>query len=364
MHSSLQYNVSAWNSSSFIQTRIYPKESDYNIWLPKPTINNTYAQLGYNLTYWQPNASYQTLGAVYQDNSSLTQRVTFYVNGTNGTIINYTTLINPGTSVLNITKTIPNTRGEMFFYGINVVRSEPVGKGNLTVSRGVTSKGASGVLVDLRLPAITYYPWIALFLLFLVASLASKFNVRFVIILMPLMAAFFWWFGWLSGTYLSAVIPFACLLGVVYYMKGSLRENYGIGGSGSMLMNIVVYLLIFQLMIGFINGLGMFGNQTAMMNSANQFSNVDLTTVQNTTSNFGGINDPLQSANAFASIGWATMKIALDMIGAVFIVGIYLIEMFPYIPPEFFMILQAGIWMLYVLFIVKMFGKAGSEVDL
>jgi hypothetical protein len=363
MHSSLQYNVSAWNSSSFIQTRIYPKEPDYNIWLPKPSVNNTYAQIGYNLTFWEPNASYFTMGATYQDNSSLSKNLTFYVNATNGTIINYTHIrTSLGTTTYNITKTIPNTRGEAFYWGLKVERPRTEG-GNISVDRGVSSKGASGVLVDLRLPSSTYYPWIAMFLLFMIAALASKMNVRFMLVLMAAMAAMFWWFGWMSGQYLAAVIPFAGLLGAVYYMKGSLRENYGIGGSGSMLVNIVVFMIILQMMVGFISSLGVF-SQSAMANPQNEFSNVDLTTIQNSTQNFGGINDPLQSANSFASIGWATMKIVLNMIGAVFVVGIYLIEMFPYIPPGFFMILQAGIYILYVFFIVKLVGKAGSEVDL
>lgn len=129
-----------------------------------------------------------------------------------------------------------------------------------------------------------------------------------------------------------------------------------------MLVNIVVFLIILQMMIGFINGIGIF-NQAAMMTPSNQFTNVDLTTIQNTTSNFGGINDPLQSANAYASIGWATFKILLMMIGAVFVVAPFLIEMFPYVPATFFLILQAGIWVIYVLFIAKAAGKLGSEVD-
>jgi hypothetical protein len=365
MHSSLQYNVSAWNSSSFIQTRIYPKEQDYNIWLPATTYNNTYAQIGYNLTFWEPNNTYYTMGATYQDNSSRTMRVTFYVNATNGTVINYTTMTNPGTNLLNVTKTIPNTRGDAYYWGLNVVRSEPdlTGKGNISASRGVTSKGANGVLVDLSLPnGTTYYPWIAFFLLLMITSLASKANVRFMLVVMSVMAAMFWWFGWLQGIYLTTVIPFACFLGAIFYMKGSLRENYGVGGSGSMLVNIVVFLIILQMMIGFINGIGIF-NQAAMMTPSNQFTNVDLTTIQNTTSNFGGINDPLQSANAYAAIGWATFKILLMMIGAVFVVAPFLIEMFPYVPATFFLILQAGIWIIYVLFIAKAAGKLGSEVD-
>lgn len=363
MHSSLQYNISVWNASSFLSMKLYPKETDYNIWLPKPSVNNTYAQIGYNLTFWEPNASYYTMGATYQDNSSLTQRVTFYVNGSNGTLINYTTLINPGTSLLNITKTIPNTRGESFYYGVNVVRSEPAGKGNISASRGVTSKGASGVMVDLRLPSATYYPWIALFLLFLITALASKGNVRFMAIIIPIMATIFWWFGWMTFSYTAAVVPFACLLGAIFYMKGSLRENYGVGGSGSMLVNIVVFMIILQMMIGFINGIGVF-NQAGTMNPSNEFSNVDLLTIQNGTQNFGGINDPIQGAQNYAAIGWATLKIGLDMIGAVFIVGVYLIEMFPYVPREFFLIIQGGIYILYIFFIMKLVGKVGSEVDL
>jgi len=197
----------------------------------------------------------------------------------------------------------------------------------------------------------------------MITSLSSKNNIRFMAVLMPVMAAMFWWFGWLSGVYLSSVIPFACLLGATYYMKGSLRENYGVGGPGSMLINIIVFLIILQMMIGFIAEIGVF-QQQAIITPENKFTNVDLTDIKEDVSNFGDINDPLQSASSMTAIGWATLRIAMSMIGAVFVVAPYLIEMFPYVPAGFFLILQAGIYVLYVIFLLKLFGKSGTESDL
>lgn len=357
MHSSLQYNITATNGSTVVSTLLYPKEADYNIWLPPPTVENLYEQVNATLQVTEPNASYFTMSTDYQDHAAKTSSLLFYVNASNGTPV-YSTTVAPGSEITTLNYTLPNVRGNSYYYGIRATRTD----GNVSLDQGVTNKGPSGVLVDLRLPSATYYPWIALFILFLVTSLSSKNNIRFMALLMPILAAMFWWFGWMNGAYLASVIPFACLLGAVYYMKGSLRENYGVGGAGSMLLNIVVFLIIMQMMIGFINGMGVF-NQTAQMTPSNEFSNLDLTTIRNDTQNFGGINDPLQSANSFASIGWATIKIALQMIGAVFIVGYFLTEMFPYVPVGFFAIIQCGIWVLYVLFILKLVGKSGTESD-
>jgi hypothetical protein len=178
------------------------------------------------------------------------------------------------------------------------------------------------------------------------------------------MAAMFWWFGWLTGSYLSSVIPLTGLIGAIYYMKGSLRENYGVGGPGSMLINIVVFLLIFQMTIGFIDELGVFDKSTFMADPTTSFSNVDLTDVQNGVQNFGGINDPLQSTSAIGTVAWATVKIAMKMIGSALLISATLTEMFPYVPAAFFVIIQVLVYIIYILFIIKLFWKAGSEVDL
>ena len=119
------------------------------------------------------------------------------------------------TSVLFTSKTIQNIRGESYYWGLRGTRTG----GDVALDQGVTAKGPNSVRVPLGNLAAIYYPWIALLILFLITSFASKGNLRFMVILVPVMAAMFWWFGWLSGTYLAAVIPFSCLLGGVYFMK-------------------------------------------------------------------------------------------------------------------------------------------------
>jgi hypothetical protein len=173
----------------------------------------------------------------------------------------------------------------------------------------------------------------------------------------------FWWFGWLPGTLMVAILPFCLFLGVIYYMKGSLMENYGTGGSGSMLMNIVVFLIIFQLMIGFTSELGVF-NHSSIVTPKNQYSNIDLTDLQQNVSQIGGINDPLQTAGAITSGGYAALRVMMSMLGAVFVCGLFLSEMFPQIPIGFIAILQAGIYVLYAIFILKLLFRSGTETDL
>jgi PKD repeat protein len=359
MHPSLQYRITANSSQGNISVLVYPKETDYNLWLPAPNGSSVYRDINVTLTFSEPNVTAISMGAMYQDFTGATSSLLFYVNKSDGTPVYSQTSV-PGTTKVTFNKTIANVRGEMYYWGVRGTRTG----GNVSLDQGVTAKGPNGVLVDLRLPNTMYYPWISIFLLFMITSLASKNNIRFIAIILPLMAAMFWWFGWLTGSYLGSVIPLTGIIGAIYYMKGSLRENYGVGGPGSMLINIVVFLLIFQMMIGFINGLGVFDKATFMADPATQFSNVDLTDVQTGVQNFGGINDPLQSTSAIGTVAWATVKIAMQMIGAALLISVTLTEMFPYVPAEFFVIIQALVYIIYVLFIIKLFWKAGSEVDL
>ncbi|MCK9593532.1 MAG: PKD domain-containing protein, partial [Methanoregula sp.] len=358
MHPSLQYNITVTSSQGNVNSLVYPTELTYTIWLPGTTVENRYEQINATLTFTEPNTSFFKLGSEYQDHAGKTTSLLFYVNTSNGTPV-YSTSVSPGTTKQYLNTTIQNIRGQGFYWGIRGTRTG----GNVSMDRGITAKGPNGVLVDLRLPNTSFYPWISIFLLFLITSLASKNNIRFFAILMPLMAAMFMYFGWFSSTYLVSVVPLCIFIGALYYMKGSLRDNYGVGGPGSMIVNIVTYLMIFQVVIGFISVLGIF-NQSAMIAPSNQFSNVDLTEIKMNVSEIGGVNDPLQSATGIATMGWTTIKVLISMLGCVFVVGLFLSEMFPSVPIEFFAIIQALIYILYVLFIVKLLGKSGTETDL
>ena len=360
VHPCLKYWINVSASGAVVNESTYPIETDYTIWMPRASILNNYQEFNATLTFTEPNSSYFTLGAFYQDIVGNTSQALFYVNASNGTPV-YQTSVAPGTANVTFNTTLLNVRGESYYWGLRCTRAAGSG-GNVSIDQGVTAKGANGVLVDLRLPNNMYYPWIALFLIFLITSLSSKVNIRFMAILMPVMAAIFWWFGWLSGTYLSAVIPFCCILGVTYYMKGSLRENFGVGGPGSLLLNILVFMIILQSMIGFVNGLGIF-HHTSIATPSNEYTNIGLTTVQTDCQNFGGINDPLQSSAALASIGYTSIKVAWNMFVSVFYIAGDLAEMFPYVPPAYFGVLQLGIWVLYIFFAVKFFGKSGQETD-
>jgi len=360
VHPCLKYYINVTsNTGETVNVSTYPIETDYNIWLPD-TMDSVFENLNATLTFSEPNASYFTLGVNYEDLSAATSTLLFYVNASNGTPI-YQTSVAPGTANNTLNTTILNVRGESYYWGIRAARN-PVEE-NISLDRGVTAKGANGVLIDLGLPTtpINWYMWISLLLLFLITSLASKVNIRFIAILMPLMAALFWWFGWMTGDYLASMIPFCCALGVIYYMKGSLRENYGVGGPGSMVTNIIVFLVILQMMVGFINGTGIF-HETALTPD-DAFSNVGLTDIQDGLDDFAGINDPLQSAASFASLSWTVVRASLTMFASVLFVSVFLGEMFPYIPVEFLAIIQAGIYLIYIFAIMKWIGKSGTESD-
>jgi hypothetical protein len=166
------------------------------------------------------------------------------------------------------------------------------------------------------------------------------------------MTAVFWWWNWFSPPYFVALVPALGVLGVAYYMRGSLKENYGYGGGGSILISIVFWLICLQLVIGFINGLGVFQANMAMTPS-NQYINVDFSDIETNLKNVGGMQNPLTDAYTWANLGWTTVRILFNMVIGVLAISTILAEIFPFIPLSLLVIIQAAIYVLYALFMFQ-----------
>jgi hypothetical protein len=264
-----------------------------------------------------------------------------------------------------------------------VLLAPSVSAGYIEAQRSATMKYY--VLVSLgieNLPNMTLtkasslYNWIAIGFIFLIGSMSSKRMTRFFAILIPIFASLFVYFGWLQAsnpaqTY--AVIIICAIMGVVTYMKGSLRENFGGGGPGNLIINIVFYLIILQTCVGLVNATGVWqhGNQTNYAPTPTDYQmnapNADLTQTVPTISNSGGLLQSVTgTASILAQLAISCVKMLMDIVVSIAAFSITINNIFPFITaPDgggmlgVFMLaaLQVGIWFAYVLFFVNLMAK-------
>jgi hypothetical protein len=197
---------------------------------------------------------------------------------------------------------------------------------------------------------------IALLFLFLLASVWSEENVRFGYVLVPLMAAFFWWAGFLPFAYLTTVIPLMIFMGVISFMRAQLKVKWGFFGTGGgILYKIVFFLIMVQLAIGYVNGLGMFAGDMGIAPS-NEYTTYNL---DSANSSFGQQSYGIDAIDVISNglqMAWAMFKVLWTMLAAVFLIYPTLVGVFG-IPPSLSVLLQCGIYVIYALELVNMVYK-------
>ena len=193
---------------------------------------------------------------------------------------------------------------------------------------------------------VTGSQWIAMALLFLMSSIWSEDNVRFGYILVPFMTGFFWLIGWIQFSYLGAVIPLIIMMGVVSYLRGQLRNKYGVAGSsGGLLFKIVTFLIFLQMAIGFINGLALFSGEL-VTTPDNEYTHYTLDSAEE---NFAGQSSGIDIVDAVSNgvmLAWTMFKVVWMMFAAVFFVYPLLVTAF-HIPASLSILIQCGIYVLY-----------------
>jgi hypothetical protein len=203
---------------------------------------------------------------------------------------------------------------------------------------------------------------IALSFIFLLASIWSEENVRFGYVLVPLMAAFFWWAGFLPFAYLTTVIPLLIFMGVISFMRAQLKVKWGFYGTGGgILYKLVFFLIMVQLAIGYVNGLGLFTTNIAAA-PQNQYTTYNITTANST---FAPVSSGLDIADAIsngAKMMWMMFSVLWSMLSSVFLIYPTLVNTFG-IPASLSLILQAGIYVIYGLELVNMVFKPSKSVE-
>jgi len=70
-----------------------------------------------------------------------------------------------------------------------------------------------------------YYNAIAVALLILIAAMFSGITVKYGAVITPGAALGLWWVGWLSVPYAAIILPSAFVIGILYYMSESAKEE-------------------------------------------------------------------------------------------------------------------------------------------
>jgi hypothetical protein len=199
-------------------------------------------------------------------------------------------------------------------------------------------------------------------LLFLLSTIWSEDNIHFGYILVPLLAAFFWWAGFLTFGYLSVLIPLILVMGVLAHLRAVGKYKMGMFGSNSgLLVKIVVFLIFIQMSIGFVNSIGMF-DAPAIANQSNTYTGYTLTKASDV---YAGQTTGLDIADAITNgwnMIWTAWVVMWGMLSAVFMIYPTLVTVF-HIPGSISLVLQTGIYILYGITVFNMITKPYQAVE-
>jgi hypothetical protein len=238
--------------------------------------------------------------------------------------------------------------------------------------------------------AVQYYNWISIGILFLIGAMSSKRMTRFFAILVPIFAAIFVIFGWLhyvtsvggvmqvtiaQDVQTWATIVMCALIGIITYMKGSLKENFGGSGSGNLLLNIVFYIIILQVIVGVVNSTAIWEHATSGQTniiSNTTFDqtyalNADLSKSVPSVSNTGGMLSALTGAASMAAqVLWGCVMMLLSVIGSIACFAVVVLQIYPWIgdSPVAMLLLgaiQLGIYFVYTMYFINAFGGRPLE---
>lgn len=246
----------------------------------------------------------------------------------------------------------------------------------VSASRGVTGKGPYGVLVPLGFEqfvplatALFFYRWLAVLLLFFAMAMASQRNMRFFVIIVPLMAALFAYLGWLNDatnpTRMWALIVATGLISAGIYMKDANKEKWGSGGPGITLFNFVFFMILLQSCVGLINTTGVWQENTAATPS--QYQNVDLEEQLGGISDTGGfLGGAISTVIALLVMGLELLKMVISIILTVCAFSVTLYIVYPFLFGNLIVAaiigaVQVVVWLLYAWFFFTIIYKPNPD---
>ena len=183
---------------------------------------------------------------------------------------------------------------------------------SLAIVGSAILSGPTGILVPLGFEnfmdittAQMYYNYVAVILLLLVAATTGSRGEAAYCVFIPIFAGMEYMFGWLSfSNQLNALacLIIAGLFGVIIYANEQNKQINGIAGPGSKYINIMMFIILFQVCLGLTPALGIFStdvtsapiyNQSYCPPSATctQYSNIQFQTSSTTVQNAGALGD-------------------------------------------------------------------------
>jgi hypothetical protein len=214
--------------------------------------------------------------------------------------------------------------------------------------------------------------WIALGFLFLLASTFSERTSKYGYVLIPLVAGLFAFIGWLPPEYLGVVVPLLLSLGVITFLKEQFRTKLGgYGSSGSFIWKIFFFLIILQVAIVFVNGMGIFNAQMQINNK-----DIDKTAASYSLTNLTDGNvDPVTGAfgksavTTFLDTAWffgGLMMTAFVMMWTIFIGTFTIYSTLTWVfgfPPIVAAALSSVVFLMIPVEIFILFAKPAKQPD-
>lgn len=151
-------------------------------------------------------------------------------------------------------------------------------------------------------------------------------------------------------------------MGVISFMRAQLKVKWGFFGTGGgILYKLVFFLIMVQLAIGYVNGLGLFTENMAMTPS-NAYTTYNISGAQ---SAFGASSSGIDVIDAVTNgmkLAWTMFGVLWSMIASVFLIYPTLVNIFG-IPVNLSILLQCGIYFIYALELVNMIFKPSKSVE-
>jgi hypothetical protein len=253
--------------------------------------------------------------------------------------------------------------------------------------------GPMGLLVDLginKVPGVTipmayfYYRWICFALIFWIALTADKKSSTVFCILAVGIAAITAYFGWFTTTSSDGVtlnpagpwglIILCALLTVVSYFTEAKRINFGISGAGDPIVNLFTFLIIFNGVIGLLNGAAIFAGVpgtpstpgfcvgtnygNCQVDGAAQLVNLQTNTATG-NSILSGIADAVVGA---VNLAWNVLLLIVQIAVSIAFVSAIILASYPWLisSPSAMLLLglfQVAVWVIYALWIGRIYGK-------
>jgi PKD repeat protein len=198
----------------------YPKEEWYNeIFWTTPVVYSSYV-ISYTL-YNATNGSYMDLGVHYIDISNhTTDNLTFWVKNSTGGLIYTQTNASGHIGDINYSYPIPLTQNGIYYWGFSAnttMYDMPINLSNYFRIEGMPEPVRIDLQIGTDAPALEIYNWIAVIVIMIIAFIFGRITIKFGIVIVPIMAMFFKFIGWLQTPWL--LISIAVTLGIFWYMR-------------------------------------------------------------------------------------------------------------------------------------------------